>query len=146
MTGWNQKNAIGKKLSDVLKFKDKHISFIEQDLVNKVLMEGTVLNLLEDHILITKYGTEIPLSINIAPLKEGNTPGIVLVFRDNSERKQFEETIRYQAYHDILTDLPNRMLFIDHFTLELAQARRNSKKLGILFIDLDWYITNLRWT
>ncbi len=41
------------------------------------------------------------------------------------------------AYHDNLTALPNRMLFVDHLNLELAHARRSSAALAIMFLDLD---------
>lgn len=54
-----------------------------------------------------------------------------------AERKKKEETIMYQASHDLLTDLPNRMLFMDLLKLELAQARRRSTKVAVLFLDLD---------
>ncbi len=65
-------------------------------------------------------------------------------FRDITERKEAEQELKkaraeaqYQAYHDALTGLPNRLLFRDISALEAAQARRNRKKLAILFLDLD---------
>ncbi len=54
-----------------------------------------------------------------------------------AERKQMEEIIKRQAYHDFLTGLPNRMLFIDHLVFALAQARRTNKMLAVMFLDLD---------
>lgn len=59
------------------------------------------------------------------------------VARDISERKRAEKTILYQAYHDLLTGLPNRTLFKDHLNLALAQAARNSQLLAVMFLDLD---------
>ena len=56
---------------------------------------------------------------------------------DITERKEMEETIRHQAFYDPLTDLPNRRLFVEHLALEMAQARRNDRKLAVLFLDLD---------
>ncbi len=53
------------------------------------------------------------------------------------ERKRAEEAITYQAYHDVLTGLANRMLFMDRLNLELAQARRRNAKLAVFFLDLD---------
>jgi len=50
-----------------------------------------------------------------------------------------EERLRYQAYHDALTDLPNRLLFTEHLSPELAQARRQSRPLAVLFLDLDHF-------
>ncbi|WP_296447500.1 EAL domain-containing protein [Rhodoferax sp. UBA5149] len=59
------------------------------------------------------------------------------VARDISDRKRADELITYQAYHDILTDLPNRVLFKDRLGLAVLQAKRNDSGLALLFIDLD---------
>ncbi|QBE64192.1 EAL domain-containing response regulator [Pseudoduganella lutea] len=59
------------------------------------------------------------------------------VARDITDRKRAEEMISYQAYHDILTDLPNRMLFKDRLGLAVIQARRKLTELAVMFIDLD---------
>ncbi len=50
-----------------------------------------------------------------------------------------EEKILHMATHDILTGLPNRILFDDQLVLELAHAKRNKKKLAIMLIDLDHF-------
>ncbi|WP_216362621.1 diguanylate cyclase domain-containing protein [Bowmanella denitrificans] len=52
-------------------------------------------------------------------------------------RKQAEEKLVYLASHDILTNLPNRMLFMDRFDMALKQASRAQSRLGLLFFDLD---------
>lgn len=59
------------------------------------------------------------------------------VARDVTERKRAEEMIAYQAYHDILTGLPNRTLFKDRLGLAMIQSQRNDTKLAVMFIDLD---------
>jgi diguanylate cyclase (GGDEF)-like protein/PAS domain S-box-containing protein len=59
------------------------------------------------------------------------------VARDITERKRAEALISYQAYHDILTDLPNRLLFKDRLGLAVIQARRNQTELAVMFVDLD---------
>ena len=56
-----------------------------------------------------------------------------------SERKRIEEILRYLAYHDPLTDLPNRSLFNDRLSIALSQAQRNISKLAVLFLDLDYF-------
>jgi len=57
--------------------------------------------------------------------------------RDISERKEAEELINFQAYHDLLTDLPNRALLKDRLGLAITHARRNKRKLATMFLDLD---------
>jgi diguanylate cyclase (GGDEF)-like protein/PAS domain S-box-containing protein len=60
--------------------------------------------------------------------------GIVL---DITDRKRTEREVEYQAYHDALTGLPNRMLFLDRLTVAVAHARRRHQTLAVMFLDLD---------
>ena len=55
------------------------------------------------------------------------------------QRFQTVDEIRHQALHDPLTKLPNRLLFIDHLSLALAQLRRRPSTVAVLFIDLDHF-------
>jgi len=59
------------------------------------------------------------------------------VARDVTERKIAEETINFQAYHDLLTKLPNRALLRDRLQLALSQAKRDDESLAVMFLDLD---------
>ncbi len=56
---------------------------------------------------------------------------------DISERKRAEEQVKHLAFHDPLTNLPNRLLFNDRLTLAVAQAHRHNQRLAVLFLDLD---------
>ena len=67
----------------------------------------------------------------------GRIEEIVSVSRDISERRHAEEQIEYQAYHDALTALPNRLLFRDRLTVALAHAKRQKAPLAVMFLDLD---------
>lgn len=57
--------------------------------------------------------------------------------RDITERKRAEETINFQAFHDLLTGLPNRTLFMDRLELALTQAKRRNQQVGVMFLDID---------
>ncbi len=59
------------------------------------------------------------------------------VARDVTERKIAEETINFQAYHDLLTKLPNRALLRDRLKLAINQAKRENETLAVMFLDLD---------
>lgn len=59
------------------------------------------------------------------------------VAKDVTERKKAEQTINYQAYHDLLTGLANRILFKDHLDLAIAQAKRKQQMLAVMFLDMD---------
>ncbi|HYM61026.1 MAG TPA: EAL domain-containing protein [Thermoanaerobaculia bacterium] len=58
---------------------------------------------------------------------------------DITERKSAQEQMEYQAYHDILTGLPNRLLFRDRITVALAHARRYARGVAVMFLDLDQF-------
>ncbi len=59
------------------------------------------------------------------------------VARDITERKVAEDTITFQAYHDLLTKLPNRALLRDRLGLAISQAKREREMLAVMFLDLD---------
>jgi diguanylate cyclase (GGDEF)-like protein/PAS domain S-box-containing protein len=59
------------------------------------------------------------------------------VARDISDRKKIEEAVNYQAYHDALTDLPNRALFKDRLGVAIAQSERDGDQFAVMFVDLD---------
>ena len=59
------------------------------------------------------------------------------IARDISARKQAETMMRFQAYHDLLTGLPNRTLFRDRLALAITHAKRNNSKVAVMFLDLD---------
>ncbi|PLZ97007.1 diguanylate cyclase, partial [Fischerella thermalis CCMEE 5328] len=61
------------------------------------------------------------------------------LFRSNSELKLQEDHLRYLAYHDPLTGLPNRKLFAEQLQESVEWARNNKLLLGLLFIDLDGF-------
>ena len=85
-----------------------------------------------------KDGTNFPVQCIGTPITEnGNLLGQVVTFNDLSEMKKMEDLIQYQAHHDLLTQLPNKALFLKHLDFELAQARSEAKKLAILFLDID---------
>ncbi|SHH54920.1 bifunctional diguanylate cyclase/phosphodiesterase [Massilia sp. CF038] len=84
-------------------------------------------------ISLNSIGMHVP-DTEVRKLEFFGTYGVA---RDITDRKRAEEVISYQAYHDILTDLPNRMLFKDRLGLAVIQAKRRATELAVMFIDLD---------
>ena len=69
--------------------------------------------------------------------KDARFIGTYGIARDISDRIQAEEIIRFQAYHDMLTRLPNRTLLKDRLNQAISQAKRHDNKLAVMFLDLD---------
>lgn len=87
----------------------------------------------------TVRGSFVFLDIHQARLfnVQGDVVGIVGCARDITERKASEQFVHHLAYHDVLTDLPNRILLHDRLRQGIALAKRDRGRLAVLFIDLD---------
>lgn len=86
-----------------------------------------------------KNGESYPEWLTISAVKNeaGLTTNYVSIFHDITELKSQEDALKYQAQHDALTGLPNRMLLDDRLRMALAQLGRSGEKLALLFLDLD---------
>ncbi len=67
----------------------------------------------------------------------GQLLGYVYMIRDITEEKRAEENIRFMAYHDMLTGLPNRVSLNERFSLELSRAERKQHCIGVMALDFD---------
>ena len=70
-------------------------------------------------------------------LADPNVGGVVLNTRDVTERKDLEQNLSHQAFHDALTDLPNRSLFLDRVGHALERAARQERLVAVLYLDID---------
>nr|HAT8714211.1 EAL domain-containing protein [Legionella jordanis] len=78
------------------------------------------------------------LEIYTQPYKmKDKVSGRIWCFRDITKRAQLEEQLQYQATHDSLTDLPNRILLTERLSQILSQSRRHGNHFCVLFVDLD---------
>ena len=78
--------------------------------------------------LVRSDGTEVCVEAAAVPFVYEDKPAVQVVARDISRRKQMEERLLHDAFHDALTGLPNRALFMDHLRLAVERARRRKKK------------------
>jgi diguanylate cyclase (GGDEF)-like protein/PAS domain S-box-containing protein len=71
----------------------------------------------------------------------GEVVRMVGTCQDITEKKKLEEKVRHQAFHDSLTGLPNRELFLDRLEHARARQARGTRSLGVLFVDIDEFKT-----
>ncbi|HEU4521933.1 MAG TPA: EAL domain-containing protein [Thermoanaerobaculia bacterium] len=86
-------------------------------------------------------GESVSALANVSLLGHGERALLHMTAVDISDRKRAEEQVEFQAYHDSLTQLPNRRLFVERLELSLLSARRARENVGVLFIDLDRFKT-----
>jgi diguanylate cyclase (GGDEF)-like protein/PAS domain S-box-containing protein len=80
------------------------------------------------------------VSMNYQPLDANGGPRLVVAsITDVTERRRAEQQIAFLAYHDPLTELPNRTLLAEHLEQGLARARRYGRSVALLYIDLDGF-------
>ncbi|TCP15244.1 PAS domain S-box-containing protein/diguanylate cyclase (GGDEF)-like protein [Crenobacter luteus] len=85
-------------------------------------------------------GEALPVEVSAAAiLREGRSAGAVIAFSDISERLRLEATLRREASHDALTELPNRRLFMRRLQRALDRAERSGRAGAVLFLDLDGF-------
>jgi len=91
-----------------------------------------------DRQITRRDGVSVQIQVRASDLRDDLTvAGLVLTVRDVTEQRQLEEQLKHQAFHDALTGLPNRLLFQDRISQQLAAVRRNGMTAGVLFVDLD---------
>ncbi len=84
-----------------------------------------------------KNGEVFPVEIRMGPIDIDGQRHLLSLVRDVTERKEMQDHIQHLAYHDPLTDLPNRAMFNRQLNHAIAHAQRYHKGLAVLFIDLD---------
>jgi diguanylate cyclase (GGDEF)-like protein/PAS domain S-box-containing protein len=89
--------------------------------------------------VLRKNGQARWVDVSASILSYGGRQAIMGVALDVTARKLADARIELLAYHDALTDLPNRRLLQDRMAVAIAQADRLGKRLGLLFLDLDHF-------
>lgn len=86
-----------------------------------------------------KNGEIYPEWLNISAVRNesGELTNFVAVFSDLTARKEIEARVNFLAHYDVLTSLPNRVLFTNRLEQFVTQARAGDRKLAVMFLDID---------
>jgi diguanylate cyclase (GGDEF)-like protein/PAS domain S-box-containing protein len=135
MTGFSREDLLGKVTLDVL-FDEEGKKFVRE--ANRQRANGVAGQY--ELRLKKKTGEFLYVIVGGAPIinADGEVTGSMGVFTDITERKRAEEQLLHDAFHDSLTGLANRALFMEHLQMVIARARRNrSARFAVLFLDFD---------
>jgi diguanylate cyclase (GGDEF)-like protein/PAS domain S-box-containing protein len=139
MTGWPCQEALGIPLAHIYRVTDDN--YHEGGENHGATGASQDPPSLADCILKRRDGVEIPIEDSVTPIQDetGRTTGAVIAFRDVSAAKAMTLQMAHSAQHDFLTGLPNRMLFADRVKQAISTATRHSKKVAVMFLDLDGF-------
>jgi len=129
--GYTRAELLGMSLSDI----DVDLPIKKLKTLLSAITSGVPVALESRHR--RKDGAVFPIEMRIGPIEINGRQHLLSLVRDVTERKELQDHIRHLAYHDPLTNLPNRAMFNRQLSHALIQARRYFKGLAVLFIDLD---------
>ncbi len=124
LTGWTQAEAVGMPIETVFQIINEFTGESRESPVAKVLATVSIIELSNHTLLISKEGIERPIEDSAAPIidEHGNLTGVVLVFRDFTEKKKSHDEIEYLSFHDHLTGLYNRRFYEEELSrLDIAR-------------------------
>lgn len=136
LTGWTLEEGRGNSFETVFKIINEQTREMVGSPVQKVFETEEIIELANHTILISKDGSERAIEDTAAPIKDalGKIIGVVLVFRDFSDKKEKRRQIEYLSYHDQLTGLYNRRFFEEE--LKRLDTSRNLP-LSFVFADVN---------
>ncbi len=126
---------IGRPLIDLVSSDDRDASALE---LQRILQLGPGSTVKFEVSLVRVDGQKRRMEATIANLLGGEAvDGMVATFRDVTEQRDLERQLSHRAFHDELTGLANRALFLDRMDHALRVVRPESDPLVVLFVDLD---------
>lgn len=135
-TGFSEEEAIG-KTPELLKSGRHDREFYQvmrRSLQENGAWEGEIWNRRKSGDIYPEW-----LHINVVPDESGKVRYYAGVFSDITQHQELRAKLLHLAYYDVLTDLPNRQLFMDRLEQSIAHSRRTKNGFSLLFIDLDHF-------
>src|SRR5713101_7670451 len=139
MTGWCREEATGKPLAEVFRIIDGASRKTARDPMEMAVEQNRTVGLTVNCVLIRRDGFESAIEDSAAPIHDraGRVIGAVIVFHDVSAARAMSIQMTHSAQHDLVTNLPNRLLLNDRISQAIALAHRQKRPLAVLFLDLD---------
>jgi diguanylate cyclase (GGDEF)-like protein/PAS domain S-box-containing protein len=134
LTGYRPEEVIGRTALEMNVWADPQQ---RQEMLEILRRDGRVLHreMLGKH----RDGTVKIVEVSVEPIELNGADCLLLTARDVSQLKEAQAQIQHLAYHDSLTNLPNRALLIDRLNQQIALLKRHQLRGALLFLDLDHF-------
>lgn len=129
----NVSDLIGKEIFDFIDPLEKEIVLKK----NKEVFENKRSTEFVEYKVVRPNGKHIYVEMLGSKIFYNGKPAIMVVGNDVTSKRDYQEKIKFMAYNDPLTGLPNRYMLNEHLQNALARHKRRKKKLAVLFLDLD---------
>ncbi|HUH61293.1 MAG TPA: diguanylate cyclase [Candidimonas sp.] len=141
MTGWASDEAIGRLAEDVIALHDDTEGAAQQSSLRQALSFRHAIISTNDSVLINRNGQRIEVDDSAAPILDetGMLSGAVLVFHDVSRSRALAREMQHLSQHDALTRLPNRRMLGDSSNKAITRAKRDRRRIAVLYLDLDGF-------
>jgi diguanylate cyclase (GGDEF)-like protein/PAS domain S-box-containing protein len=139
MTGWRREEAAGQPLAAVFRIIDGVTRKTARDPMKIAVEQNMTVKLIVDCVLIRRDGFESAIEDSATPIhdRQGRVVGAVVVFHDVSAARAISRQMTHAAQHDLVTNLPNRLLLNDRISQSISLARRQNRAIAVIFLDLD---------
>ncbi|MFO2465713.1 PAS domain S-box protein [Pseudomonas sp. 15FMM2] len=134
LTGYQAEEAIGLTLYQIGIWADENQ---RAALLAELQAKGRVRHL--EMLWRNKQGASLAVDVSVEPITLDETPCLLLTARDVSLLKNAQAQIRHLAYHDPLTNLPNRALLMDRLSQQIHLLKHHDLRGALLFLDLDHF-------
>ena len=140
LTGWTNTEAQARPLQEVFDIYNENTNKPLENPVKRCLRENAVIDLANHTVLVNRDGKKFAIEDSAAPIrdKQGNILGVILVFHDVSKARKLAGQLSWQASHDPLTGLANRLEFEIRLTATLNKDDNDSHH-ALLYMDLDQF-------
>jgi diguanylate cyclase (GGDEF)-like protein/PAS domain S-box-containing protein len=141
MTGWSKQDAFSRPFAEIFKIIDGTTRKTAPNPIAVAIEKNKTVALTPNCILVRRDGSESAIEDSTAPIhdRSGSVTGGVIVFHDVSMSRAIVSEMQRLAHHDVLTDLPNRLLLKDRIAQAIVTAHRNRTQVAVLFLDLDQF-------
>jgi len=139
MTGWRYEEALDRPIAEILRIVNHGRQQAFQEPMETPVGHSKTARPIVDCVLIRRDGFESVIETSRTSIHDraGRFVGAVIVFHDVSAARAMSREMAHAAHHDLVTNLPNRLLLNDRISQSICLAHRQNRPLAVIVLDLD---------